>query len=204
MLKVDEEGNVVWEKNFGGPETDLFLHLPQTYEGDIFLSGQTFSIGQGSGDGYLVKTNSMGTLEWETSYGGAEIELFHEISVTSDYKILLAGSSRSYSSNLDTDAYLVKIEAGIPVSTIALAEEGIPYQLVSYPNPSSGSVWVDFNNEKGMLEDIVLYDNLGKRIRADWKLADGVLEIKTLRKGHYTLSARQRNHRCHSRFVVLK
>ena len=68
----------------------------QTADGGYTLAGNTGSFGAGGLDGYLVKTDSNGNMEWNQTYGGSG----HDTSIsgvqTVDGGYVLAGSTQSY------------------------------------------------------------------------------------------------------------
>ena len=69
LLKIDGSGNLLWSRNYGGPQTDYRVKAPdagfsQTANGGFLLTGATQSFGWGGNDDvYLIKTDSMGEVE---------------------------------------------------------------------------------------------------------------------------------------------
>lgn len=61
MAKIDSEGNVLWDKYYGGTKKDGGGCLLKTNDGGYLLSGTTWSFGNYS-QAYLVKTDSMGSV----------------------------------------------------------------------------------------------------------------------------------------------
>ena len=78
--KVDENGNLVWRRYFGGTSNDRSYDAIETKEGDFVLVGASEShdvdIGdpRGSYDAWVVKLNASGDLIWEHSFGGSEYD----------------------------------------------------------------------------------------------------------------------------------
>jgi len=73
MIKTDSNGNKIWEKIYGGSNQD-FGHARncyQTSDGGYIMSGYTYSYGNGQADVWIVKTDSMGNMEWNRTYGGS-------------------------------------------------------------------------------------------------------------------------------------
>ena len=65
-----------WSKTYGGTGTDVPTgNIVQTSDGGYALSGCTTSSGAGQSDAWLVKTDSVGNIEWNITYGGALDEL---------------------------------------------------------------------------------------------------------------------------------
>ena len=62
----DETGN----KTFGGTSYDRAYSVQQTSDGGYILTGCTKSYDAGSGDFWLVKTDSNGENVWDKTFGG--------------------------------------------------------------------------------------------------------------------------------------
>lgn len=75
-LKVDQNFNIVWYKNFGGVYEDVFYSMAQDDEGNILMAGNSFSFGASidssngnqSTEFYLVYINKDGNIIWEKSF----------------------------------------------------------------------------------------------------------------------------------------
>jgi len=57
LVKIDSSGNMQWNKTYGGTGWDYAYALVQTGDGGYALAGLTSSLGAGSGDFWLVKTD---------------------------------------------------------------------------------------------------------------------------------------------------
>lgn len=77
LVKMDAEGAVQWNKTYGGSGDDIGRDLVQTKDGGFALVGYgQSSDGDGSNnegqhDNWIIKTNSVGDIEWERSFGFA-------------------------------------------------------------------------------------------------------------------------------------
>jgi len=103
--KNDNQTNLLdntWYDTFGGEGNDGFYAVQQAPDGGYVVAGLTNSIGAGSFDGWLVKTNASGTLEWEKTFGGTGDDRFHQMQRISDGYII-AG-------RYDGDIYVVKVD----------------------------------------------------------------------------------------------
>ncbi|OQY37807.1 MAG: hypothetical protein B6226_04650, partial [Candidatus Cloacimonetes bacterium 4572_65] len=113
FVKVDAFGTELWNHTFGGTDTDSPYAVQQTTDSGYILSGLTESFGAGYRDMWLIKTDSAGIEEWNTTYGGAEADIAFDAIQTSDGGYLLAGETDSYGSG-DYDVWLVKTdESGV-------------------------------------------------------------------------------------------
>jgi len=76
VLKLDLQGNLVWEKTYGGKRHDAAKSIVVNSDGDFLVAGNTWSNdgdisnNQGHGDAWVIKINNVGVLLWEKTFGG--------------------------------------------------------------------------------------------------------------------------------------
>ncbi len=75
LLKFDYNGEKLFERTFGGDGLDRASAVERTHDGGFIIVGDTKSFpaeGDTSGghDIYLIKTNSLGQMEWQRTFGG--------------------------------------------------------------------------------------------------------------------------------------
>ena len=103
--------SVEWSKTIGTPTADAGSFVQQTTDGGYILFGTTGNDNMGGDtDYYLVKTNSLGEILWEKTYGGEKHELGRSARQTSDGGFILAGISNSFIPD-STVVYLVKTDS---------------------------------------------------------------------------------------------
>jgi len=69
LIRTDENGEVLWEKTYGGDKAEEGLSIALTSDGNLLLSGMTRSSGAGGADAYLVKVDLQGNEIWSNTYG---------------------------------------------------------------------------------------------------------------------------------------
>ncbi|HBV97068.1 MAG TPA: hypothetical protein DEF36_08480 [Desulfotomaculum sp.] len=109
LFKVNQGGDLEWERTFGGNGWDMPFSLKQTADGGYIVAGQTYSP-DGESDVYLVKTGPLGHPEWERTFGGRELDMGRSVRQNSDGGFMVAGWSKSYEPG-KTCFYLVKTNA---------------------------------------------------------------------------------------------
>ena len=62
VFKLNENGEILWEKTFGGAGDDRVNSILQNSDGDYILVGWTDSKGAGGGDAWIIKLDSDGNL----------------------------------------------------------------------------------------------------------------------------------------------
>jgi len=110
FIKTDANGNVQWDKAFGGTDDDRVYYVQQTSDGGYILAGFTTSFGASLSDIFLVKTDASGNLQWAKTYGGTDYDLAYSVRQTSDGGYILAGETRSFGAG-DYDIFLIKTDA---------------------------------------------------------------------------------------------
>jgi hypothetical protein len=108
VLKLDETGNVLWQKTYGGTNQDYTQSIQQTSDGGYIAAGVTYSFGSGDRDTWVLKLDDTGDVQWQKTYGGTNFDLANSIQQTSDGGYIVAGST--YSFGADGDAWVLKLD----------------------------------------------------------------------------------------------
>jgi len=103
LWKMDEKGNLEWQKNFGGNKVDLLQSIDLTADGGFILGGTSSSDKgldkkdecKGLEDFWIIKLNAKGDEEWQKTIGGNGMEKLLSIIQTKDGGYILGGSSSS-------------------------------------------------------------------------------------------------------------
>ena len=85
---------IQWARTYGGSEDDVAKCVIQASDGGFVLAGYTNSYGAGGSDMYLVKTDSNGNMQWNTTYGGAADDGASCVLQSSDGGYVLAGYTK--------------------------------------------------------------------------------------------------------------
>ncbi|MFA4890892.1 MAG: hypothetical protein WC604_00860 [Candidatus Gracilibacteria bacterium] len=91
VFKLDSNGNLEWDKTFGGSDYDMADSIQQTSDGGYIIAGGTISKGVGKMDAWILKLDSKGELEWDKTFGGSEIDTAVSIQQTTDGGYIAAG-----------------------------------------------------------------------------------------------------------------
>ena len=123
LVKVDSSGNHEWNKTYGGGGNDpshsmVEANVLETDDGGYVLVGFTQSFGTGGKEGWLVKTDPSGNMEWNKTFGGPNNDVLNSIARTADKGYVLAGFTQSSGAG-GQDFWLVKV-AGPPQYTLAI------------------------------------------------------------------------------------
>ncbi|MGK7393826.1 MAG: T9SS type A sorting domain-containing protein [Candidatus Cyclobacteriaceae bacterium M3_2C_046] len=125
ILKINAQGEKIWDKSYGGNEDDLLEKIIATSDGNYLLAGSSRSaVGadksaahKGDYDYWIIKIDPYGNKIWDASYGGNQSDRLTDILEIPDGGYLLGGYSRSDASGDKTtvsygeeDFWIVKID----------------------------------------------------------------------------------------------
>jgi hypothetical protein len=128
VVKTDAEGNIQWQKSYGGSNLDRANSIQQTADGGYVVAGSTASNDgdvtgfQGVFDYWIIKLNSNGRLQWQKSYGGTGYDWATSILQTQGGGYIVTGSTASYDGDVTgyhtgvgcscyTDYWVIKLHA---------------------------------------------------------------------------------------------
>jgi hypothetical protein len=108
VVKLSSIGTIEWQKSLGGSGSDQAKSVQQTNDGGYIVAGYTssndgdVSVNYGYLDYWVVKLNSLGTIEWQKTLGGSDFDLAQSIQQTNDGEYIVAGYS--YSNDVDVQS----------------------------------------------------------------------------------------------------
>jgi hypothetical protein len=110
LVKTDANGNLEWQKLYGGAIHDSFNGLVELVGGGYVLFGKTNSWGAGWDDFYLVRVDSDGDVIWENAYGGPGNDLGYDVVATSDGIVACGWAGGGDNCPGQFDVYLFKVD----------------------------------------------------------------------------------------------
>jgi hypothetical protein len=122
IVKSDEIGTIEWEKNYGGSNGAFATQVVQNSDGSYVIAGYTSSNdgdvsgNHGNFDYWVIKLDSLGTILWQKTYGGSQIEEATGIIKTDDDGYIIVGYSTSNDGDVTlvdgySDSWVIKIDA---------------------------------------------------------------------------------------------
>lgn len=107
VVKVSAEGEVIWERAFGGKGGQQAFEITETEDGDYVIAGEA-EVPNEARYAYVLKVNGIGDLVWERSFGVPGVsEHARSLVHAGDGAVVLAGQT---SRNGDAELYLAKVD----------------------------------------------------------------------------------------------
>jgi len=192
IVKYDDNGDVLWAKNFGGSDVDLFQSVTAV-PGGVVAAGDSGSIGngdlsgltkKGGNDAIIVKYDDNGDVLWAKNFGGAGGDYYHSVIAVSGGFIAAGYSGNGSFGNGDwsgvtgkggNDAIIVKYDdngdvlwaknfggaGGDYYYSVTAAPGGFVAAGYSEEDSFGNGDWSGVNGKGGNDAIIVKYDNNG-------------------------------------------
>jgi hypothetical protein len=174
VVKTDGSGSIQWLQSIGGPGDDWPHAIKQTSDGGFIVVGESTSSdlditnhhGSASySDGWVVRLNSAGVIQWQKSLGGTQYDAINDLVLTDDGGYLLAGYSSSIDNDLTVnngykDFWIVKLS---PDNLKTGAFSTPSSDVILSPNPAKNEVNIRYKSNISLI-DIEIYDIAGRMV----------------------------------------
>lgn len=117
IVKLDNNGNIQWQKSLGGSSSEQVNSVQQTFDGGYIIAGTTVStdgditVSYGSNDFWVVKLDSGGNMQWQKTLGNIGDNIGYYAQQTFDGGYIAVGTSFN-PSNLESglpDYWVIKL-----------------------------------------------------------------------------------------------
>ncbi len=137
VVKLDDVGDIQWQKCLGGSFDDVPNSIIQTTDGGFALAGQTqsndddVSGNYGTANEWVVKINDTGAIQWQKCLGGTASDMANSIIQIADGNYVVAGYVSS--DDGDVSGHI----NGEDMWVVELAPPNAP--VISYITPDAGA-----------------------------------------------------------------
>ncbi|MDW9380152.1 T9SS type A sorting domain-containing protein [Chryseobacterium sp. JV558] len=150
LVKLNQQGNEVWEKYFSGSNHDYLSATVTTQDGGFLLAGTSYSgkgldkkeDSRGGSDIWLIRINEFGDELWQKTLGSSSDEEARAIIQTTDLGFFVAGnvqnSSKGYGSK---DILITRLDKdGKELSQLILGGKGLDEVEKMIPTKDGGAL----------------------------------------------------------------
>lgn len=113
--------SIQWQNAFGGSMYDYTKEVAPTSDGGFISIGYTesangnVSFNHGGGDCWIIKSNALGFVQWEKTFGGTSFDYGYSIQQTADGGYILAGYTESTDGDVTSnhgagDSWVIKLD----------------------------------------------------------------------------------------------
>ena len=122
ILKLKTNGDIEWQKTYGGSSSDYLTNIKQTADGGYIAVGYTGSNdgdvpnNQGYFDAWIIKLDANRNLEWSKTFGGTNEDWINNTQQTTNGEYLFVGGMNSNDGDItnnhgNTDLWVIKLQA---------------------------------------------------------------------------------------------
>jgi hypothetical protein len=155
LVKLNQQGEEVWEKYFSGQNHDFLSATVNTQEGGFLLSGTSFSgkgldkkdDSKGGSDIWLIRINEFGDELWQKTIGSNSDEEARAVIQTTDLGFFVAGNVTALRQAQDSKGYgskdvlVVKLDKnGKELSQLILGGKGLDEVEKMIPTKDGGAL----------------------------------------------------------------
>jgi hypothetical protein len=155
LVKLNQQGEEVWEKFFAGQNHDFLSSTVATQEGGFLLSGTSYSgkgldkkeDSKGGSDIWLIRINEFGDELWQKTIGGSSDEEARSVIQTMDLGFFVAGNvafgsaqatGKGYGSK---DVFIIRLDKnGGIASQIIIGGKGLDEVEKMVPTKDGGAL----------------------------------------------------------------
>lgn len=101
MIRVDNQGELLWERNYGGSDDDRAYDAIAMPNGDFIIIGESESadgdktVSFGDKDVWMIRINSDGDIIWQRTYGGTDNDIGRRVMYEGPGKLYFAAHTNS-------------------------------------------------------------------------------------------------------------
>lgn len=193
LIKTTPDGDLLWQKSYGGTNSDLIKSVVALPDGGFAASGFTVSNNVGdiigphpNYDGWLFRVDADGNLLWQQYIGAMGMDLLLDLKQCSDQGFLTVGYTTS--ANIGSNAVNHGSEDFLvtKLSAEMLGNNTFDGAVASvFPNPA-GSV-LNFSRNGSNVKAIRIYNHLGQLVKSQNKHDLSMVDVSDLPTVTYNL-----------------
>ena len=112
LVRFDRNFDTLWTREYGDTAFQSGWACKQTKDGGFIIAGVTTTYDYPTGDFLLIKTDSLGNMQWQNHYGRQGYrDMCVTMALTNDGGYLMAGQTWQYIDGTWPDFYFVKTDS---------------------------------------------------------------------------------------------
>ncbi|MDQ8143423.1 T9SS type A sorting domain-containing protein [Chryseobacterium sp. CFS15] len=150
LVKLNQQGEEVWEKYFSGQNHDFLSATVATQEGGFLLAGTSYSgkaldkkdDSKGGSDIWLIRINEFGDELWQKTLGTSQDEEARSVIQTADFGFMVAGNVQNSANGFGSkDVTVTRLDKnGKVISELILGGRGLDEVEKMIPTPDGGAL----------------------------------------------------------------
>lgn len=170
IQKLDANGNLLWVKQMGGPGRDWGKSLVIDANGNVYSTGHFLSradfdpgagttqlTSAGASDIFVQKLDANGDFVWAEQMGGTDYDEGSSLTLDANGNIYTTGyfeGTADFDPGVGTSFLTSAGFIGFPdifihklsTTTVGLSENALSTRFIVYPNPTKGTISIEFEN----------------------------------------------------------
>ena len=188
-VRVDEDGDVIWQKYFGVDGVVTILQAVEAPNGEIAIGGETEAFENGFPGWWVAMLKPDGAISWSASIHRGFYDLLHGIAVSGENELVIIGDTASSLSG-PWESTVIRMDLnGRPIADSLYAAGGEAYSRASVLNGQGNTIFVtQFRN--GLVSGLLVVDPAGEIL---WERRYKAQEPRSMiltRDGAYVLGGR--------------
>ncbi len=152
-IKIDSDGNEMWQNCYGGTKDDVASSVRQTSDGGYIIVGYTYSsndqviINYSTNNlmpnAWMIKINANGALQWQKSVSGRYNNFFYDVVEANPNEYIAVGTGPWMGNEGDYTECNGRQFMAVKISTTALnvnENDLSDFSLELFPNPTSSLI----------------------------------------------------------------
>ena len=108
LLRLDANGNVLWQQTYGGSGQDDAFAIVENADGGYTVAGGTASAGAGSSDFWVFRVDASGAVLWQKTFGTSDYDFAFGIVGTTDGGYVITGGVHGFA---DFDFWVIRLDS---------------------------------------------------------------------------------------------
>ncbi len=165
IMKIDEDGDSLWSRVYGGAEYDIGSSIVAVPEGFTVLA-YTNSFSQGLNDAWILRLDADGDSLFTDLFGSSRNEVVWDMILCRNLGYAFCGFA--HIAGAGNDGWILKTTPDPTIETSGSSDDGrlfpSEFSLDAYPNPFNPVTTIRFSLPKSSNASLVVYNIAGQEV----------------------------------------